>query len=390
MKESLVIILFDHPLIHTSDYASQTGRYLKRNNVVIGMLMKDAYSLKELFLSSREKWIWKKRGAAYYLYKPLYIIPFRRYKRIVHINNMINVAILKIFTSVLQRRRNLKKRYLWIFNPEQYSIMKQFGTSCISLYDCVDYHGHEPSSQEERALINECNHVFVNSNVLYNIHRNIRRSVTLVPQGFDLEGFSNKLQFRTAVLPHNQPIVGYVGGINSRLDYPLLISLAKNTPHVNFVFIGPIQMHETDTIFKQGVMPHIISLLSFKNVYHYPYVPKQNIPQIIKQIDIASIPYDSRKEFNSFSFPMKVFEYFYFGKPVLSTPIQELKRYPKFVKFGTNYKEWQSHIKYLLKNPWPARYRKEQQQEAKANSWEEKISDITTAITDAECNSCYK
>ena len=77
---------------------------------------------------------------------------------------------------------------------------------------------------------------------------------------------------------------------------------------------------------------------------------------------------------------MKLFEYFYLGKPVISTPIEELKRFPKFVKIGKTAKEWEKHIKFLLSKPWP--YQKEQKKLAKENSWKSKIEVISKIIDD--------
>jgi len=68
------------------------------------------------------------------------------------------------------------------------------------------------------------------------------------------------------------------------------------------------------------------------------------------------------------------------GKPVVSTNIEELKRFPKFVKIGKNAEEWDKIIKKLLKKPWPKRHRNEQRKIAIENSWENKISAILKFI----------
>jgi len=77
---------------------------------------------------------------------------------------------------------------------------------------------------------------------------------------------------------------------------------------------------------------------------------------------------------------MKLFEYFYMGKPVISTPIEELKRFPKFVKTGDTAEEWEHNIKELLSKPWPRRFQKEQRRLATQNSWEKKLFYITSLI----------
>lgn len=80
---------------------------------------------------------------------------------------------------------------------------------------------------------------------------------------------------------------------------------------------------------------------------------------------------------------MKLFEYFYMGKPVLSTPIRELTL-PKFknlIKIGKNYLEWESHIHYLLNKPWNKSSQRKQKQMAINNSWDNKVKFILSKIT---------
>ncbi len=380
MKESLVIILFDHPLIHTSDYASQTCEYVRKNNVVIGVLMKDAQSLKELLQNRTGRWLWKNPASNYYLFKPLFIIPFRRYTSIIRINIMLNTLFLNVCAKVFVWKNRLTKKYVWIFNPEYYPIVSFLKASCISIYDCVDYHGKESFVTYERKLIEQCDYVFVNSHALYILHHSVRRDIHLVPMGFDLRGFSRTKTHSFSTLPNNRPIVGYVGGINSRLDYPLLLSVVNKNPHVYFVFVGPIQIHESQNDFQHITHPMITKLLAFKNTYHLAYVPKKDIPAIIRQFDIGMIPYNIKKHFNIYSYPMKLFEYFYMGKPVLATPILELKHFPFYVKASSAPHSWNQEIRALLSSPWPIAYQRHQRTLAKRNSWDEKLRAIEKFI----------
>lgn len=380
MKNSLVIILFDHPHIHTSDYSIQTGNFLRHNNIVIGVLMKDARSLKEYLISRHDKWLWKNETRNLHYFKPLYLIPFRRYKRVVYINNVLNIAFLKLIAVFLQIFKNVKNKYLWIFNPEQYQLTGMFGSAYISIYDCVDYHGHENNARDEAKLITTSDYVFVNSSVLFKKHHSLRNDIVLVPQGFDLKGFIRFKKEGTKEVKSDKPIVGYIGGINSRLDYSLLISLVKQNHHISFIFVGPVQIHEPKDQFDSLIKPKINMLFANTNVYYLGYLPKNRIPQIIHSFNIGMIPYDMKKNFNKFSYPMKLFEYFYMGKPVVSTPIDELEQFSKFVKIGSTPYVWSKHIKSLIQNPLTSAIKDEQKRLALSNSWEKKIGKIMRTI----------
>jgi hypothetical protein len=383
MNNALVIILFDHPREHTSDYAHQTARFFRKQNIVIGVLCKDAKSLWELLRERKKFRIWETQNRNYYIYRPLYVIPLRRYAVIQKLNIFLNSIIVRLISFVFCRTRAISKTYLWIFNPENYPVMKLFGSSVVSVYDCVDYHGHEPEHKNEHLLIRQCAHVFVNSRVLFDSIYLHRHDVRQVPLGFDLPMFKSRHPASPTRLPHTQPVIGYIGGINSRLDYPLLSELAGKNPQLNFVFVGPIQRHEEDGAFEAFVKPKIDALLSYPNVYHVLHVSKDTIPGIIRQFDIGMIPYDTSKQFNKFCYPMKFLEYCYTGKPVLSTPIDELKQFPKFVKTGRTAKEWEKNITEILSKPWSSGFQKEQRRIAEANSWENKFSGISMVITRA-------
>src|SRR5690606_22425925 len=112
--------------------------------------------------------------------------------------------------------------------------------------------------------------------------------------------------------------IGFVGGISSRIDFPLVEALVKNNPQWNFAFWGPIQTSEARRRMDR--------LRRRPNFTHGETQHKDAVPAIISHFDVATIPYDSSQSFNRYCYPMKLFEYFYMGKPILSTPIEELSR----------------------------------------------------------------
>ncbi len=67
---------------------------------------------------------------------------------------------------------------------------------------------------------------------------------------------------------------------------------------------------------------------------------------------------------------MKIFEYFYLKKPVVSTPIEELKRFQPYVKIADNADKFSKEIKKILKDGWSKEYAQKQRELAIDNSWE--------------------
>jgi len=96
----------------------------------------------------------------------------------------------------------------------------------------------------------------------------------------------------------------------------------------------------------------------------------------MEKFDICMIPYDISFDFNKYSYPMKIFEYFYVGKPVISTEIKELECFSDFVKMGENSKIWQLKINQLLSQAWPLKKSLTQKQISVKNSWANKLEKI--------------
>ena len=162
--------------------------------------------------------------------------------------------------------------------------------------------------------------------------------------------------------------------MNFRLDFSLLHELVGHCKNYSFVFVGPRQIHPVDTGL--NTMGHIQRLLAQRNVHWIDVQPRKTLAYLMRAFDVALIPYDIRQEFNRFCFPMKILEYFYLGKPVVSTPIQELIRLSPFVSIASNASEFHRQIRDILKNGWSKQLQKKQRQFAIDNSWENKIEKI--------------
>jgi len=77
-------------------------------------------------------------------------------------------------------------------------------------------------------------------------------------------------------------------------------------------------------------------IADYPNTYFLKSKNRYKVYAAIKNFDIGIIPYNIKIPFNKYCYPMKaVLNIFIFGKLVISTPIEELKR-PEFNKFIKN------------------------------------------------------
>ena len=273
---------------------------------------------------------------------------------------------------------------LWVFYfPAMYKEIPKLAVKGVRvLYDCVDYYSGSDVKEEEvirlgESLLRELATIMVvNSHTLFEIHKKYRNDIYLVSQGFRLELFKSYQRKRHS--RRQRPVIGFIGGINHRLNFSLLNKLVSSLGKHRFIFIGPKQFSGKEDV--NLLLSKMDDLFSNPNVEWRDDVSKEEIPSFIDYFDIGIIPYDISQEYNQYCFPMKLFEYFYLGKPVVATPIEELKRFPKFVKIGATAEELVHIVTLIISKPWPTKYQKEQKKLAKGNSWKQKIQEINSLL----------
>lgn len=317
----------------------------------------------------------------------VYLIPFHPHvswfpKRLQRLHNRFTLWV------IAHRIRHLPSPVVWSFDQEDLELIILVRSHAMTTYDCVDYLTTlDPSidtilKRREEQLIKTVDICVVNSHALKRIKSSLRRDIHVVPQGFDEASFAAPNQVVPSFFDNiPRPRIGFVGSLTYRLDFGLLFPLIKELPNVSFVFVGSFLSMPFDDPFVD-TEKQLVRLRLFPNVYVVSQVKdRRRIKAMISGFDICMIPYTTRFAFNRYCYPMKLFEYFYMGKPVVSTPIEELKQFPKYVKIGKTAQEWKKHIEMLLSHPWPKKYKEAQRRLAEENSWERKVEAILTHLT---------
>lgn len=395
--QKIIVIPYNDSFEVVCDYIFQTAKVLANegNIVYLIALVNPVSLLKHLLLMPQEK---SKRQEFFdnnniVVISPLTLFPLRLMK--LKVVEKMNRYLSLLHTAAFIKRVNAD--YLWYFDPADINLTKLIKHSTKTIYDCVDYFStldpelDETIKSNEAQLIKKVDYFFTNSNALKKVKQHIRKADAVVPQGFDIEAFETKnppspkekkeilsVKRLSKSIPH--PRVGFVGNLTYRLNFKLLRSLIKKMPKISFVFTDAFLPMPADDKFRD-TEKLIEEIKSFNNVYLVPRTQSRRvIKEIIKSFDIGIIPYDVSLDFNRYCYPMKLFEYFYIGIPVISTPIEELKRFAEYVKIGNSSKEWENHINALLSKPWPKKYVAKQRKLAKNNSWENKIEPIIKLI----------
>ena len=372
---------FNAKLVDGCDYATQTMRIVGKRDIAFALLLGEPLTWRDIYFSRNlAPWVQHKYNCI--LIRPLFIIPGQRYASIKWINYFINALIVRIYLSYRYPRR---QKVLWFFEP--WNVIPLFIAlwGFTTIYDCVDYFaplGYESHSSEQFLIRHSTLMTCVSASLAKRL-REYRQDICIVPLGFaQPTPFKGTHRFFGT---HKRFVVGYVGGINYRLDYTLLLRIAKALPDVHFVFVGPIQRQLI--VHEESLVHNIETLFSCSNVTYVGEVSKEQAMQYMLQFSVGIIPYDTRFDFNRYSYPMKLMEYFWFGLPTIASPLFELQRFVPLVNIAENSKEFIASIKSMQRTSQTKAIRTKRQIIARANSWENKVETINALLCELDVDS---
>ena len=372
---NVIIIPFHTPWVWTSDYPTQTAIMLSHTHTVICFLWADAKSWRELVVERRRMALLTRVNPNLLCYSPIHFVPGRRFRVIAAINYFLNLMVFRLLLRHIERHPQ-GRIILWLFGLYEplFRFLPAWFPKAKTLYYSVDYPWHPDNKQavlikqEEKKLLRQASWFLVTSESLKEYYQPIRSDAFVVPLVFD----SRLMQKSASIprIPRRSAVIGYVGSLDYRIDIRLLESLIKRNPHWTFALVGPVLDARFTTLFQTP------------NVFHYATLDKSVIAGLVSQFTVGIVPYDIRLLFNRYCFPLKVREYFYFGKPVVSTPIIELMKLGWGIRIGRSVQSWEILIRQLLATPPPAAIRRRQRAFVSDISPRETLETIDSILTE--------
>jgi len=168
--------------------------------------------------------------------------------------------------------------------------------------------------KQEQHLFELADVVFAGGKSLYESKRLQHPNVHLFPSSIDREHFAqgrHPLPDPADQQGIPRPRIGFYGVLDERFDRELIKQLAALRPAWNFVFLGPVVK------IRQEDLPHA------SNVHYLGSKSYTDLPQYLANWDVAILPF-ARNAATRFISPTKTPEYLAAGKPVVSTPIQDV------------------------------------------------------------------
>ena len=247
------------------------------------------------------------------------------------------------------------------WEPLVLELKKQFDYKVV--YDCVDNIEGFPNvnkerKKEEETLLKNSDLIITSAKSLYEKIHKSTKNVRFVPNGADFEHFS-KQRTDDPLKNFQKPIAGYFGAIAEWFDTDLVEFLAKARPDVTFVFIG-------DTYGS-----NLKKILGFDNIHFLGERPYSEIPKYLHRFDVCLIPFKITP-LTLDTHPIKIYEYFAVGKPVVATKLPEILSMKDLCYVSNDKKDFLSkldkaiaendkelvkkRIKFSSENTWEKRY----------------------------------
>ncbi len=172
------------------------------------------------------------------------------------------------------------------------------------------------------------------------------------------------------IINEKKSIIGYYGALASWFDYEMVKYLAKERPDYNIVLLG---IKYDDSFDKAGLEKY--SNICFLGSKNYDI-----LPNYAKKFDVCTIPF-LINDITQATSPLKLFEYMALEKPIVTTPMNECKKY-KSVLIANSIEEFVSLIDQAINisKEHNESYYNLLKKEALENTWEEKAKLIINLL----------
>lgn len=256
---------------------------------------------------------------------------------------------------------------LWCSSPDQVLNIDKIPHDYV-IYDVVDDASSEFAGWGTYIdeMLKRADIVFTTADRLYDKFKTFHSKVYLVNNAVDLDNFSLQKNEKPKDLPTFKPVVGYVGAVASWIDWDLVDFITKRSRY-NFVFIGP---------FYNGFKPRLIR----SNIYYLGIRDYDKLPYYINNFDCCIIPFKVNDMTNSCN-PVKLYEYFSLGKPVITTSMNEIYKFSELCYVAKDASEFRSYIDRAVSEK-GNELSNERIITARENSWDSRINLIKKVLND--------
>lgn len=214
---------------------------------------------------------------------------------------------------------------------------------------CFDY----PERGQDRHIeLSDCV-LTLSKSIFHQLRAKYGAKIALIPQVRWLDNRESQKAGRgtpgefSAIPP---PRLGYIGLVSNRLNFHVLHDLLVAHPEWHFVHFGQSKC------------------LPLENVHAIAWRDPNGLEDVVANLDVGFMPYNCYNNKDFHCMPLKVFDYFNAGIPVVSTPIVNLFEYSDTIYFGDTAEELAAAIELALSEPQDSQRKSARRDIAKSHS----------------------
>lgn len=272
----------------------------------------------------------------------------------------------------LERALRASRPFAVVSNPRWAPILDGLPLGPV-FYDCIDdLKVHAPegllplyAACERRLLARAAGSFAVTPALAAALSAAGAQGVLVHRNGVSVDEFLSRAQPADPKGPRKR--VGYLGALFEWVDIALLASAAEALPEHDFEVVGPV---------RRGV--DVRSLERLPNVHLAGFRPYPLVPRAMASFDVGLIPF-KEGEVARAADPLKVYEYFCFGTPVVTTPVGDVERIADLLYVASGARDFTAAIRAALAED-RADLRARRIEYARANDWSERAWTMAQAL----------
>ena len=290
-------------------------------------------------------------------------------------------------TNQYELLNEILKNFVFLLMSTNHSVtLKQidrFSDSACVVYDYIDAIDPALSMnpgniiRRHKSMIKKSDIVLTTADTLFSEVKKLRSDdVFMLSNGVDYSHFHIEKNPNTTpnvikkIKAKGNPIIGYYGALATWTDYELIRYCAIKRPDLEFVIIG----WDYDQSFSKS------DLVKVENIHYLGIIPYSRLPSFAIWFDVCLLPFKINKISQSTN-PIKMFEFMALGKPIVSTNMNEAKKY-KSILIAKDHDEFLKKINEALDLRNDKKYLSLLDKEARDNTWEGRFNKLNNLLED--------
>jgi glycosyltransferase involved in cell wall biosynthesis len=302
------------------------------------------------------------------------VLPFFYKKRGI---NRVNQKKIASFVQKKMAEHGMGKPVLWVYSPVTVDAVDRIPHAAL-VYDCVDRHSAygglmNPAlvDEMELELARKADVVFATAEPLADRLRAANPRSYFIPNGANFERFLQASQPQP--LPEDMkdipgPVFGFVGALQTCIQYDFVEAAARRHPEWSFVWIGRE---------KPGV--DLSAMRAMKNVYFLGMKPNERLPEYLAHFD-ACLNLFAASDLSKDVSPLKFYEYLATGKPIVSTrQPDQILQYEPLIHIADTPEQFEACCAAALLDTDPARTAA-RIEAGRRSSWDSRVAEMCAVL----------